>query len=112
MVLLLGAVCYAEIELWLAACTSQPIEVTGMAISKKELIRELKHQINSPLAAIRNAIYLTAVRVKDPEVARYLTLANDQVSRIAMVLHEADQLNENKRLQLCLKPVDASPSSA
>ena len=32
-----------------------------MALTKKELIRELKHQINSPLAAIRNALYLAAV---------------------------------------------------
>jgi hypothetical protein len=29
-----------------------------MAFGKKELIRELKHEINSPLAAIRNALYL------------------------------------------------------
>jgi nitrogen-specific signal transduction histidine kinase len=83
-----------------------------MARSKKELIRELKHQINNPLAAIRNALYLTAVRVKDPEVGRYLKLANDEVSRIAMVLHRADQLNENKRLQLCLEQANDSGSVA
>ena len=36
-----------------------------MGSSKKEMICELKHQINSPLAAIRNALYLTAVRVRE-----------------------------------------------
>ncbi|HZD93622.1 MAG TPA: hypothetical protein VE133_05165 [Candidatus Sulfotelmatobacter sp.] len=46
-----------------------------MAIGKKELISEQKHKINSPLAAIRNALYLTAARVCDPEVKRYLKLA-------------------------------------
>ena len=60
-----------------------------MGSSKKELIRELKHQINSPLAAIRNALYLAALRVRDPEVERYLRLADEEVSRIAMVLNQA-----------------------
>jgi len=83
-----------------------------MGSSKKEMICELKHQINSPLAAIRNALYLTAVRVRDPEVARYLKLADEEVSRIAMVLNKAEQLNENKRLQLCLIQTEAAGSAA
>ena len=71
-----------------------------MGFSAKEMIGELKHQINSPLAAIRNALYLTGVRVSDPEVERYLRLADEEISRIAMVLNKAEQLNENKRLNL------------
>lgn len=67
-----------------------------MAFGKKELIRELKHEINSPLAAIRNALYLTALRVCDPEIKRYLSLADEEVSRIAMVLNTAHQLDESK----------------
>jgi nitrogen-specific signal transduction histidine kinase len=69
-----------------------------MALNTKELVRELKHQINSPLAAIRNALYLTSVRFSDPEVERYLRLADDEVSRIAQVLAVADQADENKGL--------------
>jgi nitrogen-specific signal transduction histidine kinase len=69
-----------------------------MALSTKELVRELKHQINSPLAAIRNALYLASVRISDPEIERYLHLANDEVSRIAQVLVLADQSHENKGL--------------
>jgi nitrogen-specific signal transduction histidine kinase len=83
-----------------------------MGSSKKELIRELKHQINSPLAAIRNALYLTGVRVSDPEVERYLKLADEEVSRIAMALSKAEQLNENKGLHLCPLPAQAAGSVA
>jgi hypothetical protein len=36
------------------------------------LIAELNHQINSPLTAIRNALYLIACRTDDPEILRYL----------------------------------------
>ena len=31
-----------------------------MALSKEGLIQELKHEIHSPLVAIRNALYLAA----------------------------------------------------
>jgi nitrogen-specific signal transduction histidine kinase len=83
-----------------------------MGSTKKELIRELKHQINSPLAAIRNALYLTAVRVSDPEVERYLKLADHEVTRIAMALNKAEQLNENKGIYLCLSKAEAAGSAA
>ncbi len=83
-----------------------------MGPSTKEMIRELKHQINSPLAAIRNALYLTGVRISDPEVERYLKLADEEVSRIAMVLNKAEQLNENKRLHLFLVSAEAAGSAA
>jgi len=83
-----------------------------MALSTKELVRELKHQINSPLAAIRNALYLTSVRVSDPEVERYLQLANDEVSRIAQVLATADQADENKGLAISYSAVKKSHSAA
>jgi len=83
-----------------------------MALRKDELIGELKHEINSPLAAIRNALYLAAARVRDPEVRRYLALADEEVSRIAKVLNEAEQLVENKRLLLCLSSSEPAPSAA
>ncbi len=50
-----------------------------MALTKLELIGELKHEINSPLAAIRNALYLAGTRSDDPELQRYLRLADDEV---------------------------------
>jgi len=83
-----------------------------MALRKDELIGELKHEINSPLAAIRNALYLAAARARDPEVRRYLKLADEEVSRIANVLNEAEQLVENKRLLLCMPRSEAAPSAA
>ena len=42
-------------------------EGANMALSKEGLIQELKHEIHSPLAAIRNALYLAAIRTDDPE---------------------------------------------
>jgi len=83
-----------------------------MALRKDELIGELKHEINSPLAAIRNALYLAAVRVRDPEVRRYLRLADEEVSRIAQVLNEAEQLIENKRLLLSVSHSEAALAAA
>ena len=43
---------------------------------------EVSHQVNSPLAAIRNALYLAAQRTADPELIRYLQIADDEVSSI------------------------------
>jgi len=83
-----------------------------MLSTKQELIREVKHQINSPLAAIRNALYLAAVRVGDVEVERYLKLADAEASRIAAALNAIEQLNENKGLYLCWSKADpASPAA-
>jgi signal transduction histidine kinase len=43
---------------------------------------EVSHQVNSPLAAIRNALYLAAQRTKDPQIIEYLQIADDEVSSI------------------------------
>ncbi len=80
-----------------------------MGIGKKELIGELKHEINSPLAAIRNALYLTGLRVHDPEVERYLKLADEEIVRIATILNRAHQLIENKNIGTLLS--QASPAA-
>lgn len=70
-----------------------------MALTRLEIIGELKHEINNPLAAIRNALYLAAVRSNDPELKWFLELADQEVSRISAVLKDANQTDENKRLQ-------------
>lgn len=46
------------------------------------LMVEISHQVNSPLAAIRNALYLAARRTADPEVIQYLQIADNEVSSI------------------------------
>jgi nitrogen-specific signal transduction histidine kinase len=74
-------------------------EDSNMALTKKGLIQELKHEIHSPLAAIRNALYLAAVRTDDPKTVRYLALAETEVSRIVAVLKNANQIEENKQVQ-------------
>lgn len=55
----------------------------------KKVVAELNHQINSPLAAIRNALYLIGCRTQDTEIHRYLTLAEGEVVQIAGILHSA-----------------------
>jgi signal transduction histidine kinase len=59
---------------------SKPV---GPLKSQYRLIAEVSHQINSPLAAIRNALYLAIKRTTDSEVQRYLLLADEEVSAIA-----------------------------
>jgi nitrogen-specific signal transduction histidine kinase len=76
-----------------------------MALSKEGLIQELKHEIHSPLAAIRNALYLVAVRSDDPETLRYLSLAEAEISRIAAVLKNADQIKENKQVHVLIPSI-------
>jgi len=76
-----------------------------MAQTKQQLVRELNHEIHSPLAAIRNALYLAAVRSSDPATLRYLELADAEISRIAAVLKKANQANENKGVQILIPSV-------
>lgn len=73
-----------------------------MALSKEGLIQELKHQIHSPLAAIRNALYLATIRTSDLEALRYLALADAEISRIAAVLKNANQIEENKQVYVVI----------
>ncbi len=61
----------------------------SIPLLEKDAIAELSHQINSPLSAIRNALYLVGCRCADPEVHRYLRLADDEVSSIAEILQAA-----------------------
>jgi signal transduction histidine kinase len=46
------------------------------------LLVEVSHQVNSPLAAIRNALYLAAQRTSDPEIIQYLAIADDEITSI------------------------------
>lgn len=55
----------------------------------KKVVAELNHQINSPLAAIRNALYLIGCRSQDAEIQRYLALAEGEVVQIAGILQIA-----------------------
>ena len=82
-----------------------------MALSKEGLIQELKHEIHSPLAAIRNALYLAASRTDDPEALRYLALAGAEISRIAAVLKNANQIKENKRVNVLIPLMDTASAA-
>jgi signal transduction histidine kinase len=82
-----------------------------MALTKLQLIGELKHEINSPLAAIRNALFLAATRTDDPEIQRYLQLADHEVARISQTLKNADQIDENKRVSIIMPRADAASAA-
>lgn len=83
-----------------------------MALSKEGLIQELKHEIHSPLAAIRNALYLAGVRTDNPETLRYLALADAEISRIVAVLKNANQIEENKQVCVFTPFVDIASDAA
>jgi len=51
-------------------------------------LRELRHEIHSPLAAIRNALLLAAAHTTDESVRRYLAMAEDEARRIAAALRD------------------------
>lgn len=57
----------------------------------ERLLAELSHEINSPLAAIRNALYLIACRAgeREAEIRAYIALADEEAVAIAMVLRQA-----------------------
>lgn len=66
------------------------------------LIAELNHKINSPLAAIRNALYLAACCTADPQLHRYLQLANSEITSIAETLRAARQSSAKRPLAVRL----------
>src|SRR5580765_1543561 len=82
-----------------------------MALTKQQLIGELKHEINSPLAAIRNALYLAAARTGDPEIKRYLLLADAEAAHISAVLRNANQIDENKQVRVIIAQADAASAA-
>jgi nitrogen-specific signal transduction histidine kinase len=82
-----------------------------MALTKEGLIQELKHEIHSPLAAIRNALYLTAIRTDDTGALRYLALAHAEISRIAAVLKNANQIQENKQVHVLIPLMDTASAA-
>jgi signal transduction histidine kinase len=52
----------------------------------KTLIAELSHEINTPLAVIRNALYLVGVRTSDPQLQEFIQAADEGVNRIVSAL--------------------------
>lgn len=57
----------------------------------ESLLAELSHEINNPLAAIRNALYLIACRSgkMDAQVYEYLQIADEEAVAIATALRHA-----------------------
>ena len=58
---------------------------------KNEAMNELRHEIHSPLAALRNALYLISMRCDDFQVLEYVKLAEVEAKEIAAALNRASQ---------------------
>ena len=71
------------------------------------LMIEVSHHINSPLAAIRSALYLAAARTDDPEVLRYLQVADAEVDSIIKAISSLRGIAEQDQLRL--SEADAPP---
>jgi signal transduction histidine kinase len=68
----------------------------GPLQQQSRLLSEVSHQINSPLAAIRNALYLAAQRTDDPQLLMYLSLANQEVTVIVARMNDLrEQIDES-----------------
>jgi len=63
------------------------------------------------LAAIRNALYLAAARIDDPEIKRYLVLADAEAAHISAVLRNANQIDENKQVHVITAQADAASAA-
>jgi signal transduction histidine kinase len=59
------------------------------SLDLRERVAELNHKINSPLSAIRNALYLAGRRTQDRELLKYLELADEAVTSISRALEDA-----------------------
>ncbi len=55
----------------------------------ESLVAELSHEINTPLAVIRNVLYLVSIRTEDAEIHRYLQIADEEVLSIVGALRQA-----------------------
>jgi nitrogen-specific signal transduction histidine kinase len=56
---------------------------------KEDVMNELRHEIHSPLAALRNALYLIALRCDDFQILEYVRLAEGEAKEIAAALNRA-----------------------
>ncbi len=52
-------------------------------------LNELRHEIHSPLAALRNALHLIALRCDDFQILEYVKLAEEEAKEIAAALNRA-----------------------
>jgi nitrogen-specific signal transduction histidine kinase len=68
------------------AAEADPIPGVRM---KNEMINELRHEIHSPLAALRNALYLISMRCDDFQVLEYVKMAEVEAKEIAEALNRA-----------------------
>ena len=59
---------------------------------RKDVVNDLRHEIHSPLAALRNALYLIAVRCDDFQVLEYVKLAEGEAKEIAAALKRAPRI--------------------
>jgi signal transduction histidine kinase len=73
---------------------------------QSRLLAEVSHQINSPLAAIRNALYLAGQCTDDPQILEYLALANVEVTSIVSRMKD---LRENIELGMHPEMAPAAP---
>lgn len=60
------------------------------------VMNELRHEIHSPLAALRNALYLISMRCDDFQILEYVKLAEVEAREIAAALRRAPEASGAK----------------
>src|SRR5690349_14566445 len=48
----------------------------------------ISHEINNPLSAVANLLYLGETKSNDPDARRYLAMAQDELRRVSEIVRE------------------------
>ena len=86
-----------EIDRWFGTCTDiEDVKRAEQALLKSEKLASvgrmaacIAHEINNPLEAVTNTLYLARTNLHDPqEVIKYLDLADSELKRIAHITRQ------------------------
>jgi nitrogen-specific signal transduction histidine kinase len=63
---------------------------------QQDTLKELRNEIHSPLAALRNALYLISVRCDDFQLLEYVKMAEKEALEISNALQRASDVGKVK----------------
>jgi two-component system sporulation sensor kinase C len=70
------------------------------------LAASIAHEINNPLEAVTNLIYIARGRTSDPEVESYLDMADEELRRVAHITAQSLRFYRQSTKPLAVRPVE------
>lgn len=88
--------------------TAQKRAETALLQSEKlaavgRLASSIAHEINNPLESVTNLLYLSTALATDPEQLRYLTLADEELRRVAVIANQTLRFHKQLSRPVCLR---------